>query len=180
MVKQNETHSLCKLQCPLSPQQWIWPLSPLPLLAFIPKHQWDEMPKLWALKDFTSSFYKLHKITDSPSPVQKHLVKHVLYCFSLTGQAAKARQYESGSKQWSEHIWYWAESLAGEEKAGGGYGQQQIKIILCLCLMLWESPRASSTFCFSSITEQLFAAYILVSFLQHVVTFGSISAMLTS
>lgn len=45
--------------------------------------------------------------------------------------------------------------------------------------MLWESPRASYTFCFSSITEQLFAAYILVSFLQHVVTFGSISAMLT-
>lgn len=52
------------------------------------------MPKLWALKDFTSSIYKLHKITNSPSPLQKYLVKHVLYCFSLTGQAAKARQHQ--------------------------------------------------------------------------------------
>lgn len=52
------------------------------------------MPKLWALKDFTSSIYKLHKITNSPSPLQKYLVKHVLYCFSLTGQAAKAKEHQ--------------------------------------------------------------------------------------
>lgn len=52
------------------------------------------MPKLWALKDFTGSVYKLHKIRNSPSPLQKYLVKHVLYCFSLTGQATKARQHE--------------------------------------------------------------------------------------
>jgi len=74
------------------------------------------MPKLWALKDFTSSVYKLHKITNSPSPLQNYLVKHVLYCFSLMGQAAKARQHLSSSKQWRESIWCQAESLAASGK----------------------------------------------------------------
>lgn len=66
------------------------------------------MPKLWALKDFTSSIYKLHKITNSPSPLQKYLVKYVLYCFSLT-----VRLQKQGSIKWRECIWYRAESLAG-------------------------------------------------------------------
>lgn len=57
--------------------------------------------------------YKLHKITNSPSPQQKYLVKRVLYCFSLTGQAAKARQRLSGSRQWRDRVWCRAEQKAG-------------------------------------------------------------------
>lgn len=64
------------------------------------------MAKLWALKDFTSSVYKLHKITNSPSPLQKYLVKHVLYCFSLTSQAASEWQKAA------ESVWYPVESVA--------------------------------------------------------------------
>ena len=52
------------------------------------------------------------------------------------------------------------------EKTGGGYGQQQVKIILRLCFVLWEGPRASSTFCFSFLIEQFFATHVLVSLLQ--------------
>lgn len=61
--------------------------------------------------------YKLHKITNSPSPQQKYLVKHALYCFSLTGQAAKARQRLSGSKQRRDHVWCRAGHLAGRTES---------------------------------------------------------------
>lgn len=61
--------------------------------------------------------YKLHKITNSPSPQQKYLVKRVLHCFSLTGQAAKARQRLSGSRQWRDHVWCRAERLTGRAES---------------------------------------------------------------